>query len=77
MCRQLNIANLAGTGKILGFVGYSDPDSCRYRQEKADKLNTLPGLREWLDIQGYLMDTCLTAQDRYKTALKYFEIDFE
>ena len=32
------------------------------------------GLREWGHINGYLKDTCLTAQDMYKELLKYFRI---
>ena len=32
------------------------------------------GLREWGHINGYLIDTCLTAQDMYKELLKYFRI---
>ena len=34
------------------------------------------GLKEWNIEKGYLTDTCLTAQDRYKAYLKYFRIDF-
>ena len=30
------------------------------------------GLKEWENEKGYLMDTCLTAQDRFKEVLKYF-----
>jgi Fic family protein len=30
------------------------------------------GLKEWNNEKGYLKDTCLTAQDRYKTYLDYF-----
>lgn len=41
------------------------------------KLFYYRGLREWPQVTEYLMDTCLTAQDRYKAVLKYFEIDFE
>jgi len=33
------------------------------------------GLREWGHINGYLTDTCLTAQDMYKELLKYFRIN--
>ena len=33
------------------------------------------GLHEWGHINGYLMDTCLTAQDQYKSLLDYFNID--
>ena len=32
------------------------------------------GLQEWEREQGYLTDTCLTAQDRYKAYLDYFRI---
>ena len=34
------------------------------------------GLKEWDNEKGYLMDTCLTAQDRYKAYLDYFEIKY-
>lgn len=34
------------------------------------------GLREWGHIDGYLTDTCLTAQDQYKAALNYFRIKY-
>jgi Fic family protein len=32
------------------------------------------GLKEWDDAKGYLTDTCLTAQDKYKVYLDYFRI---
>lgn len=32
------------------------------------------GLREWGHVNGYLTDTCLTAQDNYKDLLDYFKI---
>ena len=32
------------------------------------------GLREWGHVNGYLTDTCLTAQDQYKDLLEYFKI---
>ncbi len=35
------------------------------------------GLREWEHVEGYLTDTCLTAQDQYKAALDYFRISYE
>ena len=34
------------------------------------------GLKEWDDAKGYLIDTCLSAQDRYKTYLDYFRIPY-
>jgi len=33
-------------------------------------------LQEWTDVKAYLMDTCLTAQDNYKSVLDYFEIQY-
>lgn len=33
------------------------------------------GLNEWGDINGFLMDTCLTAQDKFKRYLEYFRVD--
>jgi Fic family protein len=34
------------------------------------------GLYNWPTIKGYLLDTCLTAQDNYKTLLDYFRIKY-
>ena len=34
------------------------------------------GLAEWETEKGYLRDTCLTAQDRYKAYLAYFRIGY-
>ena len=34
------------------------------------------GLKEWNNERGYLVDTCLTAQDRYKSCLDYFRINY-
>lgn len=34
------------------------------------------GLKEWEYEKGYLTDTCLTVQDRYKAYLDYFRIEY-
>ena len=34
------------------------------------------GLSEWPRERGYLLDTCLTAQDRFKRYLDYFKIQY-
>lgn len=39
------------------------------------KLFYYRGLKEWDKEKGYLTDTCLTAQDRYKKYLDYFRIE--
>ena len=40
------------------------------------KLFYYRGLREWGHINDNLIETCLTAQDQYKTALDYFRIKY-
>ena len=40
------------------------------------KLFYYRGLKEWNREKGYLMDTCLTAQDRFKKYLDYFRIAY-
>lgn len=34
------------------------------------------GLNEWKSEKGYLIDTCLTAQDKFKKYLEYFRIPY-
>ncbi|MGM9569913.1 MAG: Fic family protein [Phascolarctobacterium sp.] len=40
------------------------------------KLFYYRGLKEWSKERGYLIDTCLTAQDKYKVYLDYFRIPY-
>ena len=44
--------------------------------EDSLKLYYYRGLKEWDNEKGYLMDTCLTAQDKYKAYLDYFRIEY-
>ena len=41
------------------------------------KLFYYRGLKEWSNERGYLRDTCLTAQDRFKEWLRYFRVEIE
>ena len=34
------------------------------------------GLNEWHDEKGFLIETCLSAQDKYKKHLHYFKIKY-
>ena len=34
------------------------------------------GLKEWQNERGYLRDTCLSAQDRFKKYLDYFRVPY-
>lgn len=40
------------------------------------KLFYYRGLKEWYNEKGYLTDTCLTVQDKYKAYLDYFRIEY-
>lgn len=44
--------------------------------EDSLKLFYYRGLKEWDNEKGYLLDTCLTAQDKYKACLGYFRIEY-
>ncbi len=35
------------------------------------------GLSEWNNEKGYLLDTCLAAQDKFKQYLEYFKVPYE
>ena len=50
---------------IVPFVIADDMKSFYYR-----------GLAEWDSERGFLLDTCLTAQDRFKADLDYFRIPY-
>ena len=39
------------------------------------KLFYYRGLQQWPNVKGYLRDTCLTAQDRFKVIMEYFRIE--
>ncbi len=41
------------------------------------KLYYYRGLKEWDHENGYLTDTCLAAQDKYKSCLDYFRIKYD
>ncbi len=44
--------------------------------DEAHKLFYYRGLSEWKNEKGYLMDTCLSCQDKYKVWLDYFKIEY-
>ena len=52
-----------------GFVPYIISDEL--------KIFYYNGLRNWPEIKGYLMDTCLTAQDSFKLLLDKFRIEYD
>lgn len=44
--------------------------------DEKHKLFYYRGLHEWNDQKGYLLDTCLSAQDTFKAYLNYFRIPY-
>lgn len=41
------------------------------------KLFYYRGLKEWKKEKGFLIDTCLSAQDKFRAYLDYFKIDYQ
>lgn len=52
--------------KIVPFIIEDDIKMFYYR-----------GLKEWQNERGYLRDTCLAAQDRFKKYLDYFRVPYD
>ena len=44
--------------------------------DEKHKIYYYRGLKEWDNEKGYLIDTCLSCQDKYKTWLDYFKIEY-
>jgi Fic family protein len=44
--------------------------------DESFKLFYYRGLKEWKNERGYLIDTCLSAQDKFKKYLDYFRIEY-
>ena len=67
---------------IDGPIGFSgNENQCEITKEKVIitdelKLFYYRGISNWGKINGFLTDTCLTAQDHYKALLDYFRIKY-
>ena len=62
-------------GRLIMFKKCLKYDIVPFIIEDDLKMFYYRGLAEWNTERGYLRDTCLTAQDRYKAYLDYFRID--
>ena len=74
-------AGLSAKNNDLNFVYVKDflPIICYNINNKAIMSTIVvynSGLKEWHKEKGYLTDTCLTAQDRFKAYLDYFRIEY-
>ena len=45
--------------------------------DEESKLFYYRGLKEWQNERGFLRDTCLASQDKFKTYLDYFQISYK
>lgn len=63
-------------GRLIMFKECLKYDIVPFIIEDNLKLFYYRGLKEWNREKGYLTDTCLTAQDKYKAYLDYFRIAY-
>lgn len=64
-------------GRLIMFKECLKSNIVPFIIEENLKLFYYRGLKEWYNEKGYLTDTCLTAQDKYKAYLDYFRIPYE
>jgi Fic family protein len=63
-------------GRLILFIECLKYNIVPFIIEDNLKLFYYRGLKEWDNEKGFLMDTCLTAQDRFKAYLDYFRIEY-
>lgn len=63
-------------GRLLSFWQCLQADIPPFIITEDLRLFYYRGLQEWGHLNGYLTDTCLTAQDNYKDLLDYFRIKY-
>ena len=63
-------------GRLILFKECLRNNICPFIIEDEYKQFYYRGLSEWTREKGYLLDTCLTEQDRFRSALDYFGIGY-
>lgn len=63
-------------GRLLLFKDCLKHDIVPFIIDEELKLFYYRGLKEWKNERGYLRDTCLTAQDKFKLYLDYFKVPY-
>ena len=77
--RGLNVVSPDGNGRVGRLIMFKEClkyNIVPFIIEDNLKMFYYRGLKEWDEEKGYLMDSCLTAQDRYKAYLDYFRIEY-
>ena len=75
--RGLNVVSPDGNGRVGRLIMFKEClkyNIVPFIIEDNLKMFYYRGLKEWNNEKGYLTDTCLTAQDKYKAYLDYFRI---
>ena len=78
--RGLNVVSPDGNGRVGRLIIFKEclkNNIVPFIIEDDLKMFYYRGLKEWNNEKGYLTDTCLTAQDRYKVYLDYFQIEYK
>ena len=63
-------------GRLLLFKDCLKHDIVPFIIDEELKLFYYRGLKEWKNERGYLRDTCLTAQDKFKLYLDYYKVPY-
>ena len=77
--RGLNVVSPDGNGRVGRLIMFKEClkyNIVPFIIEDDLKMFYYRGLKEWDNEKGYLADTCLTAQDKYKAYLDYFRIGY-
>ena len=77
--RGLNVVLPDGNGRVGRLIMFKEClkyNIVPFIIEDNLKLFYYRGLKEWDKEKGYLTDTCLTAQDKYKVNLDSFRIAY-
>ena len=64
-------------GRLLAFKDCLANNIVPFIVDEDHKFFYYRGLKEWANEKGYLIDTCLSCQDKYKVYLDYFKIDYK
>lgn len=64
-------------GRLILFKECLKNDIVPFIIDEDLKLFYYRGLHEWNTERGYLIDTCLSAQDKFKKYLDYFRIPYQ
>lgn len=64
-------------GRLLMFKECLKYNKVPFIIDEKLKMFYYRGLKEWKQEKGYLIDTCLVAQDQFKVYLDYFRIEYD